>query len=366
MRKNYFNRKGMLYLRIGAPIKTLSTGVRIHDASVKRNQVIGSDYSVIEANNIIKKLDKCNSIEEVKAVLKGDSAAYLTDLWEEVATSSIDIQARQLWINIIGGDSDIDLNVLKGGNNPDFIAEVRRKIAHYKGELVLTYKTSTASAYLNALKRVLKAVEETYGVRMPLSSCKSKQADLEPVILPYEVIEKILQASLFGNPYAVLMALQIEGCMRWDDLKKINADSFEESGGNKYIVTIGKNSQLCRRMIREDLWLKARDLQETKLLPNKDYDRYSVEIKSIVGKQLISVKREIGYGRYTHKQEPLSSVTTSHVLRKSGINLWRSRGLDDATIRNRLSYHKSQQVFEKHYLKTTDEILNSKISKLAI
>lgn len=337
----------------------------IGDASVKRNRVIGSDYSVAQANALIKRIESCNSIEEIQSEINGKPSYYLIDLWGEIALSSVDIQAKQLWINIIGEDSDIDLSVLEGGATPDFIREIRSKIAYYKGELCKSYKTSTASAYLNALKRVLKAVEETYGVRMPLSACKGKASDPEPIILPFDIIEKIMSASVFGNPYAVLMAMQIEGCMRWDDLSKINKDSFDQVDEKCYIVTIGKNSQMCRRMMREDLWLKCKELFESGKLPNKDYDKYNSEIKSIVGNRSINVKAEIGYGRFIHRKQPICSVVSTHTLRKTGINLWRSRGLDDATIRNRLSYHKSSQVYDKYYLQTTDEILNDKIKKLA-
>src|SRR5210317_111402 len=364
MKLKFFNRKGTLYLRTTAPIKTLSTGVKIGDASVKRNKVIGSDYSVHEANSLIKKLIDCVTINEVKDVIRGGGAAYLSDLWGEVATSSVDFQARQIWVNTLGGEA-VDLSVLKSGTSAEFNTQVRQRITFYKECLIEDYKTSSVSAYLNSLKRVLKVVEETYGCRMPMSACKSKSADLEPIVLPYSQIENILNAAKFGAAYPVLMALQIEGCMRWDDLCKINKDSFEESGDKKYIVTIGKNSQLCRRMIREDLWVQVKDLFDSNNLPNKNYDRYCSEIKKFVGTEKINVKIEIGYGRYVHRKEPLNKVVSSHVLRKTGINLWRSRGLDDATIRNRLSYHKSSQVFEKHYLQTTDEILISKLSKLA-
>ena len=366
MKLKFFNRAGTLYLRTSAPIRTLSTSVKIGTASVKRNVVTGSDYSVHEANTLIKKLNDCANFDEVQQVIRGGSTSYLSELWQEVATSSIDIQARQLWLNILGEQSDIELSVLQSGSTPDFNNQVRQKITFFKNVLTEDYKTSTVSAYLSALKRVLKVVEETYGCRLPLSACKSKAADSEPIILPYNVIEDIINAAKFGNAYPVLMALQIEGCMRWDDLNKINKDSFDEQGDKKYIVTIGKNSQLCRRMIREDLWTQVRDLFQSGKLPNKDYDKYCREIKKFVGTQKINVKVEVGYGRYVHRKEPLNQVVSSHVLRKTGINLWRSRGLDDATIRNRLSYHKSSQVYEKHYLNTTDEILIDKISKLAI
>lgn len=326
---------------------------------------MGSDYSVHEANNLIKKLIDCATIDEVKAVMRGGGASLLSELWEEVATSSIDIQARQVWVSIFGTDSDIDLSELKSGSTPVFNTQVRHKITFYKQSLVEDYKTSTVSAYLSSLKRVLKVVEETYGCRLPLSACRSKSADLEPIVLPYDTIDKVMDAARFGAPYPLLMALQIEGCMRWDDLNKINKESFEKSGEKKYIVTIGKNSQLCRRMIREDLWLQVKNLFDSGKLPNKNYDKYCAAIKKFVGTEKISVKIEVGYGRYVHRKEPLNKVVSSHVLRKTGINLWRSRGLDDATIRNRLSYHKSSQVFEKHYLQTTDEILISKLSKLA-
>jgi integrase len=367
MKLKFFNRTGTLYLRTTAPIRTLSTGVKIGNASVKRNVVTGSDYSVHEANTLIKKLNDCANFDDVQTAIRGGNTSFLSELWSEVATSSLDIQARQLWLSILGEKSDIELSVLnRVGNTPVFNTEVRQKITFFKNVLTDDYKTSTVSAYLSSLKRVLKVVEETYGCRMPLSACKSKAADNEPIILPYNKIEDIINAAKFGNPYPVLMALQIEGCMRWDDLYKINKDSFDEQGDMRYIVTIGKNSQLCRRMIRIDLWEQVRDLFQSGKLPNKDYDKYCQEIKKFVGTQKINVKVEIGYGRYVHRKEPLCDVVSSHVLRKTGINLWRSRGLDDATIRSRLSYHKSSQVYEKHYLNTTDEILIDKISKLAI
>lgn len=338
--------------------------MKIGDASVKRNKVVGSDYSVAQANDLIQRLESCTTIDEIKAEIQGAKSYSLLSLWGEVATSSVDFQAKQLWSNIIGGASDIDLSVLESGVNPSFVKEVRDKIIFFKGELCSSYKTSTASAYLNSLKRVLKAVEEMYGVRMPLSACKGKSSDPEPIILPFDIVEKIMSASLFGNPFAVLMAIQIEGCMRWDDLRKINKDSFEQSQDKCYIVTIGKNSQMCRRMMREDLWLKCKELFESGKLPNKDYDRYNSEIKAIVGERKVNVKTEVGYGRFIHRKQPICSVVSTHTLRKTGINLWRSRGLDDATIRNRLSYHKSSQVYDKYYLQTTDQILDEKIKTL--
>ena len=364
MKKNFFNRKGKLYIKIGipnSPPKVVSTGIGVPaDASVRRNVVQGSEISVVVANEFIASVkDIDNEVDLRKAIATRNVKISLCDVWSQNVRNNIDQNTLDLWKKHIGIGTC--LSPLENVSvDRLFMQELRSKIRKFKQELISSYKTSTVSAYMGAVKRVLSIIEEDYSVRLPLSECKVKSSSPSPVVLPFSEIERIMNAARFGNPWAVMTAIQIEGCMRWNDLKEIKPESFSVEGDLHYITTLdSKGANLCKRVMRKDLWLLAKDLCDKGEFPNHDRAAYNYQLKNyILSDTLVDVKEETGYGIYKAKRLALNQVATSHTMRSTGINLWRSRGLDDRTIQSRLSYHKvGSAAYNKHYVQVTDEIL---------
>lgn len=365
MKKSYFNRKGILYIKIGTTQskeqKVVSTGIGVPaDASVRRGVVQGSDVSVVIANEFIKSIAHIDNEKDLRdAIATRNIKISLCDVWERNVNNNIDQNTLELWKDIIGLGTC--LSPLESVSvDRLFMQELRSKIRKFKESLIDSYKTSTVSAYMGAVKRVLRIIEEDYSVRLPLSECKVKSSSPSPVVLPFSEIERLLDAARFGNPWAVMTVVQIEGCMRWNDLKEINSDSFSTEGELHYITTMdSKGSNLCKRVMRADIWQLAKDLCDKGEFPNHDRAAYNYQLKNyILSDTLVTIKEETGYGIYQAKTIALNQIATSHTMRATGINLWRSRGLDDRTIQSRLSYHRvGSAAYNKHYVQVTDEIL---------
>ena len=247
-------------------------------------------------------------------------------------------------------------------------AIIRNINNHFEGWadfMLANLSPSTARHYLSKCKSLLNELNRSDAILILLNTkikVKSKAVESWPVWFTSEFLNRKSK-----NDIELAMKLQILTCARPGDLLALRKENFTveiRPNGEKLYVVEGvseKTDTYTNPIVPENLWRACRNQCSPFLVKGYDakvkYQRYYKGVKSALASQDVRIG-----------SKHISIATTPHMLRKAGVNWYRSNGLDDELIKTRFSGHKNDKVYNEHYVSATgtESELSSIVNKQRI
>lgn len=369
MTHTFFNRKGVLYLRVnlGKTNKriTRTTKIPIGDAQVVNNKVVGMSKVALLANSTIHEIeqqiaagipiDKIFSEDKVEVEAKTTFAEAIQQVKSKKDTKSYDTPLNR-YKEYVG-----DFDIIIEDNNLQVIVDhkkrqqvIREMNSHWEGFIDFLadrgITNSSIATYLNKIGAVVKHIYQYNGIEIPFNA-SVKVINTEPYVWPVSVTEKFLSINM-DSPMMDAAKLMIYTCLRPGDALKIRKDNFRKDGDVHYVEKLNsKNQVVTKAPIPESAWHELKDCTWT-----------GISLRAF-RHNLSSLLVECGIDRpeYIYEQRgnkvvrvesSLVQATTPKTLRKCGINRYAEKGMDADLIREFYSGHRSVKVFNTHYRKT--------------
>lgn len=223
-------------------------------------------------------------------------------------------------------------------------------------------KNSSIRAYFSKIKAVGAHIKRTVGVEIPINA-NVTVIDTEPFVWPVDFTLKFLAHKEFRNKvYTNAMKLQLLTCLRPGDLLDLKEEEFiskEEGDQTLYVIERlnSKGQIVTKARVPERIWRECKHTFQKwgKIVPVNTIWEYRNQVKAATaelgGEDIEATVYDQEGDRVVAKRTNLAAATSPHVLRKAGINLYKHWGVDDDTIKNTLSGHKSDRAYRNHYIK---------------
>lgn len=392
MKYKLYKRGNALYLdvNIDGERKRVALGLSVSCKVSSNNLLFGRTKEAFEANaqlmSLYRRLEKAADIEQAEQIIKNRDVKptddiFLSDWIGELVTGLEDgsrtMNGKVLrqgtvkmykamlssYTSYVGRK---DIKVFENDTfKPELTQSEKREIVsrlnkHFKGwQQSMDVQPSTQRHYISKMKAVLNEIERTEGVRLPMNV--SVEVTKLPVFSwPTGFTSQFLEHR-FTDPIANVMKLQILTCMRPGDILNLRKENFriELSSGKRVYFVDGiteKNNTVVKPIIPEELWRVCKEMCNPFLVKGyakrSKYENYYKGIKAVLEnfEQVEVDTYEYTGDQVTRKNLTLQQATTPHILRKAGINWYKSQGVDDSTIMKNFSGHSSLSVYNRHYV----------------
>ncbi len=421
----FYLRKNVLQIRVndhGSKIrKSLKIPIEEKNWDHKRQKAKGNS---VEARNINDKIDQIKMalrtyryLHEVEAYLNritgkssslGSDVLYLTTAFKDfvegckvgvIKSNAGRKMAHNTLISLekacldyedytnLAGDIDcyeVDLYSVKARERAAVIKRVKGHFQGYIDHLIsLDRKPSTQQLKLQKIVRVLKHLEDEFGIKVP-----DKMPVIKPIsevlLPPMEFADFIVSRGFKGKKQLekdseLVILLQFFTCSRIGDIVSLKEENFIESNGKVYIEKVDEKTmarsgapipvpvyEMCKENIKENGTPFSNKFKykthRSKIVTVNSWITQALK-ETEIGKKRISAIEQHPDGTIERVSKPYYEVITSHIIRKFGMNYYEKRGkVTRENIKSMSGHSKNSTVFESDYMGVIDTIKNAEIS----